>query len=254
MFDAKKVDLQTIQKFTLERGEILSKSDPIISPEPNNMTLAQFTIRARFKTDLNYRAFPLDDHMVHIIISNPYLSADMVTLETDSENFTVTKDVCIPNYKLERITARAGHIQSTINIGHTTQTNVTPRALFSLACNRIDIRHFLNIFLPLLLIFFFTLFAFSFDSHEHETTIPTLAAAGVPALLAYRFVIEATTPDVSYFILSDYLFFLFLFLVFMIFIIIVEALHASERIKKMIIALLYACMLLSSFALFYWAL
>jgi len=252
-FDEKKISLDDIAKFSIEKGEIIEQSKPVIS-KVGTRTLAQFIIRARFKTDLNYRAYPLDDHNIFIVFSNQTISADTALFEISPENFTCAPDVNVPNCHIEKLMAEAGYTESALTLTDRQQVMRHPRAVFSISCNRIDIRHFLNIFLPLLLIFFFTLFAFSFDFAEHGATVPSIAAAGVPGLLAYRFVIETLSPDVSYFMLSDYLFFLFLFVVFMIFLFIAGALHTSQASKKLIIIGLYACMLLSCSLLFYWIL
>lgn len=252
-YDDQLINLTDLEKFTIEKGEIIEQSKPVIT-KIGSRSLAQFVIRARFKTNLNYRAYPLDDHSIFIIFSNQSVSADAILFDVSPENFTYAADVNIPNCHIEKAVARAGYTESAFILSERQQIMRHPRAIFCLECNRIDIRHFLNIFLPLLLIFFFTLFAFSFDFKEHGTTVPSIAAAGVPGLLAYRFVIESLSPDVSYFMLSDYLFFLFLFLVFLIFLFVAGALHVPTRTKKLIIISLYGCMLASCAALFYWLL
>jgi hypothetical protein len=250
-FDPKKIDPADIEKFTIEKGEIIERSTPIMSQSGNHM-LAQFTIRARFKTNLNYRAYPLDDHIIYIIFGNHFITAKRAIFESAPDNFTVASDVSLPNGSIEKLRSESGYTESTIKLSSGTKTIQHPRTIFAIETNRIDIRHFLNIFMPLLLIFFFTLFAFSFDFKEHTTTITTIAAAGVPALLAYRFVIETLSPDVNYFMLSDYLFFLFLLLVSLIFLFIAGALHCSQRAKKYIIVSLYAIMLGGCALLFRW--
>jgi len=247
-FDEKQIPLDSIKKFVIERGEIINQSEPVIR-KIGNLTCAQFFIRAHFETDLNYQGYPLDDHRIAIIITNRTVSAETTVFKASNDTFTHSKDAHIQNCTLENNFVQYGYTQTDLALSKQTSIK-TPRVIFSLDCNRIDIRHFLNVFLPLLLIFFLTLFAFSFDFEEHGTTVPTIAASGVPALLAYRFVIESVSPDVDYFMLSDHLFFLFLFLVFMIFIFIASALHSSQKVKKAIIIGLYACMLISCAMLF----
>lgn len=250
-FDPKKIALQDIEKFTLEKGEIVERS-AAVTTQVDDKTLAQFTIRARFKTALNYRAYPLDDHVIYIIFGNQIITTEQAIFESSPENFTVASDVTIPNGAIEKLSVESGYTESALKLSSGTKLITHPRTIFAIECNRIDIRHFLNIFMPLLLIFFFTLFAFSFDFQEHGTTVPSIAAAGIPALLAYRFVIETLSPDVNYFMLSDYLFFLFLFLVSLIFLFIAGALHSSRRTKQYVIVGLYIIMLLGCAALFTW--
>ena len=62
------------------------------------------------------------------------------------------------------------------------------------------------------------MFLFSLDPKKYREAIMTISAATVPAILAYRFVIETISPKVSYFMLSDHIFSLFLFLSFLVFV------------------------------------
>lgn len=252
-FDPKQVSIEDIEKFDLDHGQILERSKPIISQQ-GKKTLARYLIRASFQTGLSYKAFPLDNHTIYIAITNRFVTAEKLSFVPVDISSIAKSNLLSSTCTLDKLMAEAGYVTNSIPLTDTVLHNNSPQIIFGIQCNRIDLRHFLNIFLPLLLIFFFTLFAFSLDFNEHGQMVPTMAAAGVPALLAYRFVIEAVSPDVDYFMLSDYLFFLFLFLVFAIFIAIVAAVHASERVKQLTIIGLYGCMLLSCGALFYWML
>lgn len=249
-FDANKVSLDTIKKFNFDQGEVTECSEPLLTTH-NNLTVAEFAVRVTFKTNLDYRAYPLDDHILYLTLGNQAISADNAVFIMDNKNFTSSSDAHIPSCVINNHCINAGYITSSMYLDNEKITLKTPRIIFSIACNRIDTRHFSNVFLPLLLIFFLSLFALSFDFNEHTTTIPSIAAAGVPALIAYRFVIEAMSPDVSYFMFSDYLFFLFLFLVFMIFFSVAAFLHSSARAKKYIIISLYIIMIIGSFITFY---
>lgn len=249
-FDPRTVTLEDIEKFDIDHGQIIERSKPIVS-QHGKKTVARYIIRASFKTDLNYKAFPLDNHTIYIAITNRFVNAEKIAFVPAGVNELAKGNLLSSSCLLDKLSADGGYVTSTIALTDETLENKSPLVIFGMQCHRIDLRHFLNIFLPLLLIFFFTLFAFSLDFDEHGQMVPTMAAAGVPALLAYRFVIESLSPDVDYFMLSDYLFFLFLFLVFAIFIAIVAAVHASERTKQLTIIGLYACMLASCGALFY---
>lgn len=247
--DLDKIPLEQLSKFTFENGEIIEKSDPRVLKD-GGKSIVQYAIKVRCKMQLNYSGYPLDDHTLYLAVHNSYIDATKVRFVVDGDNFRCGPDVRIVNYLLEGHNAVAGYAESRVYLDNHEFTYHYPRVLFELACNRVDVRHFLNILLPLLLIFFTSLFAFSFDFDEHGSTVPSIAIAGVTGLLAYRFVIEAISPDVDYFMLSDYLFFLFLFLVFMIFFFIASALHVSVRMKKIIIVSLYACMLFGCAFLF----
>ena len=72
--------------------------------------------------------------------------------------------------------------------------------------SRFGTRQLISILLPLLLIFYITVFCFSI---EPQTSIG-LSTGSMTAIIAYRFVIENLSPASGYFMLSDYLFFLIL--------------------------------------------
>ena len=241
-FDETEVSRTDISKFIVDGGEILERLEPAIS-QHNHKTVARYFIRARCKNNLNFTAYPLDDHMLNIVISNPFIDASRIAFVMKPTNFTCSPDIHIPNVRIHHTEAHAGYTYY--------QATAHPRMICNIACDRIDIRHFVNLFLPLMLIFFMSLFAFSMDHREQYASVISLAAAGTPALLAYRFVIEAASPDVDYFMLSDYLFFLFLTLSFAIFFAALVAATSSVRIKNMIIMSLYGITVLACSALFY---
>lgn len=249
-FNEQEVSLADIEKFTIEKGEILERSAPSISHH-NDMTLAQFYVCARFKTTPNYRSYPLDDHSLFIIITNQLIRAEHAIFETQQNNFTKAPDVTIPNFNIEKLSFETGYTETSFPINGREETVRHPRAIFTVECNRIDIRHFLIIFLPLVLIFFFTLFAFSVDEKTNGIKSSSLAISGIPALISWRFVIESLSPNANYFMLSDYLFFLFLVLVFIVFIFTTDVPITSLRTKQGCIILLYLLMLGSCYWLFH---
>ena len=68
-YNPKQISLDKIKKFHLLHGEIKSISQPDVR-KVGEEDIAQFEITASFKNDLNYAAFPLDDHYISIGIFN----------------------------------------------------------------------------------------------------------------------------------------------------------------------------------------
>lgn len=252
-FDPVLVTVKELETFDINHGEILERSKPIISVHGNE-TVAVFFIRAHFKTNLDYKAFPLDSHTIYIAITNRYLDAHKIIFEPVIARSMSQKDLLTRACSYDDMITESGYVLSEMPLKNETVKNSYPQFIYGIKCRYIGLRCFINIFLPLLLIFFFSLFAFSLDFKEHGQMVPTIASAGIPALLAYRFVIEALSPRTAYNMLSDYLFFLFLFLMFAIFIIIAASVHTSERTKQITIISLYACMLIGCTILFNWIL
>lgn len=242
VYDPKKVTRDVIGQFACEEASI-EKGVPVYIKQ-GDREIAYYPVVVRPKMNFDFRSYPLDDHQLWLTIRNDALPSDVYHFKTDLNHFTVEDRAQIHNCTTEKTSVQAGFVEQTLVAGDATVTITSSRAVFLLNCNPIDMRHFLNIFLPIYLIFFLTLFSFSFAYSEHTTDVPGIAAAGVPALFAYRFVIEAVSPDVSYFMISDYLFFLYLLLSLLVFLAVSWALNFSIRTKKYIIVSLYAIMLI----------
>ena len=76
-FDPSCVSLDTINKFSFKKGEVLSGSEPSLRVDGKNLR-ASYKIKVRFSSLLNYSLFPFDDHIVRIILENKYLSTNDV--------------------------------------------------------------------------------------------------------------------------------------------------------------------------------
>ena len=92
-----------------------------------------------------------------------------------------------------------------------------PKILFAIDFQRAGIQDILLIFIPLCLMLFMCLFGLGFDPPGDSAKILTLSLSGITGLISYRFVLQNLTPQVGYFILSDFFFLLFLSLSFVSF-------------------------------------
>lgn len=251
VYDPTKVSREHIGAFALEQGTILYKGEPVYL-EKGDREVAYFPIRAEFSVQLQYEKFPLDDHRLHIILKNDALPVDTYYLRAEGKNFTLAPHAQVHNCAIGGAQVQTGTAEHVIRTCSFVEEFKTNQALFLFDCERIDMRHFLNILLPLYMIFFIALFGFSFTYSVHLTDVPGIVATTIPALFAYRFVIETMSPDVNYFMLSDYLFFLFLALTFFVFLAVAWGLNKSLQVKKMIIVGSYAMMLIGCSVIMYW--
>ena len=247
-YDPKNISRKDIDQFTFDQAT-LERSEPIILKE-NGLEVAHYTFRATLKMQFNYENYPLDDHRLYLMIKNDALTTQQAQFVMVPGNLTVSQQAQgRSSHVFEHPRASVGYSSYHVNVTGEDQLFSYNRALCTFDCNRVDMRHFLNIFLPLFLIFFLTLFSFSFVYNQHLTDVPSIAAASIPALFAYRFVIESLSPNVSYFMVSDYLFFLYLLLSLLTFLSVSRALNEPVRIKKLIIIGLYALMLVGCAAI-----
>lgn len=208
-FDPALISLNTVSKFSLERGDILSISEPYTQMLDNKF-FARYSLRARFKADLAYQLFPFDDHRLDIILVNRTIQPSEMIFRSYVSFFVISPSLHVTGWEISDTAVRTGMTQSVLDKYESQKLVSYPRAIFSINLRRSGVRNLLLILLPLFMIYFITLFSFAFDPKTHSGTIFGLASAGVSTLLGYRFVIEGMSPKVGYFVFSDRLFILFL--------------------------------------------
>ena len=208
-FDPALISLNTISKFSFDKAEIISISEPYTQLVSNRF-FARYTLRVRFKSDLNYKLFPFDDHRLDIILINRSIDPSEMLFQSYSSYFEISPSAQFSGWYLYDLLVNTGYYESVLDHSGIQKTVAQPRIIFSLCLRRYGTRNILLILLPLFIIYFISLFSFAFDPEKNPGTIFSLASAGVTGLLSYRFVIEGMSPKVGYFVLSDKVFILFL--------------------------------------------
>jgi len=257
IFDPTKISLEKISKFSFANGTIeepkrenLYEMATTEIVEGNNI-LAQYNVRASFELPIDFRLFPIDDHTTYFILVNEYVSPRQMVFYSSRYNFMVYPSIEAFGWKQADRDMETGFQRYAINEYDERNTKYAPRALFSIDYRRIGLRHVISIFLPLLLIFFTSLFAFSFDLEGPNAGQSFgFAAGGITAMITYYFVIQNMSPPVSYFMISDYLYYLFLSLNFLVFMIIMFRAGTSIRQKRLILMSLHAIVILYAGYLF----
>ena len=244
-FDQKQISLENIEKFSFTKGEILKRSDPIISKTQDNKTIALYYLRVQFATIPNYKRFPLDDHFLFLNVINNALYPTQAVFDVDSTDYQLSKNIHTPGWKIVEHTVQGGYSEALVSPG---TTAMQPKAVYSIGLSKQDYRQLLLIILPLLVIFYFGIFAFSI---QDIVLAITLILSSVAGLIAYSFVIQTLSPQVGYLMLSDYMFLLFLGTIFVIFFI--TALNATpehilskkavERIKGITLICIYIALI-----------
>lgn len=237
------VTLETLNQFNFEQGTILSRGNPKTVILNKNL-LIQFPVKIEIKNNLNYSHFPIDDHRVYFILNNTLMSPSNIIFYSSQREFVVKPTVHTFGWEILDTMVTVGYDQSVIDQYDEHKTFRYLRAIFAIDFARYGMRYILSILLPMLFVFYLVLFCFSIS----DRTRITLAAGGITAILAYRFVIETLSPSVGYFMLSDYLFFLFLGVSFAIFFSVsIEGFYIRIPLlyKKIIIILLHTTIVVS---------
>ncbi len=245
-----KVTREQIDNFSFDEATV--EKSQINYTTQGKFEIASYDVQVHCRMDFDFREYPLDDHRLFFSLKNNALSLDKYHFRLNDKPFILGARASMNNCTAENIHAVAGFVKYDVLLPDGMHEVSSSRVVFSVDCNPIDMRHFLNIFLPLYLIFVLTLFAFSFGHNEHVTDVPGIAAIVVPALFAYRFIIESLSPNVSYFMISDHLFFLYLILSFLSFLSVSWGLNHSVAVKKNIIVGLYVLMLIGCAIIIYY--
>lgn len=199
------LSLSTLEKFVFKSGDIVSKSSPD-AQIVNNKLLVRYNIRVKCNSALNYAAFPLDNHTLNLVVANYFISPSTALFASSVREFIIKAQTHSFGWERVNHSVITGIEKTEIDSYNDDKTGYYPIAIFSIDYARYGIRYTLSIMLPLLLIFYLTLFSLSWGKGGGLN----MTIGGITATLGYRFVIENLSPKVGYFMLSDYIFFLFL--------------------------------------------
>ena len=215
-FDPALASLDIIDGFSFEQGKIIEKSAPSVHLIEDRL-FVRYIIRVEFKTDLDYRLFPLDDHRVNIALINRVISPNEMVFNSGAQNFSISPAAHLGGWFAADTNVRAGYSTALLQSDDMKTYLDYPKVVFAISAQRNGLQGILLIFLPLFLISFITLFTLSFDPETDSRSMLSLATSGLASLIGYRFIIQGISPDVGYFMLSDQIFILFLTFVFAIF-------------------------------------
>lgn len=212
-YDPKKVTFEEIDNFAFIRGDIVKKSEPFIKKEEGGTIFVQYYLKVQFSTALDYHRFPLDDHSLYLSLMHNIPASRMI-YDVVLDDFALEDSLDITGWSVVQLKAKTG-----CDIDHLgkSYTLARPKAIFSIDLAKYDERNLFMILLPLLFIFYLSMFALSINDFMHGITI---LVSTISALIAYSFVMQTMSPSVGYFMVSDYFFLSFLFLIFIVFLII----------------------------------
>ncbi len=198
-YDPKKVPLEKIKKFHFLHGEIKSISEPDLRTAGDE-EVAQFEIVISFKDDLNYAAFPVDDHYVSIGVFN-YALPDGTIIRSGFEDFDLGASLNISGWHIADRQLRIGYVDRVFGKKDLHRTEEI-RAFFILKCKRTDPVALITILLSLMIVLLVAMIPFSIEEYSGD-----LISGAIGGIVAFRFVLAAMAPaSVGYFMISDYLF------------------------------------------------
>ena len=198
-YNPKQIPLEKIKKFHLLHGVIKSISEPDIRTVGDE-EVAQFEVVVSFKNNLNYAAFPVDDHYVSIGIFN-YALPDGTIIRSELTDFDLGEALSISGWRIMDRQLRIGYVDRVFGKKDLHRTEEV-RAFFILKCKRTDPISLITILLSLMIILLVSMIPFSIEEYSGD-----LISGAIGGIVAFRFVLAAMSPaSVGYFMISDYLF------------------------------------------------
>lgn len=218
MFNPSLIDLDTVGRFSFDKGEVFSQSKPE-TKFIGSQLFAQYKIRLRFSSDLDFHAFPIDDHRLYLLLKNEAKSPEEMVFDVSETGIGLSEKIYLSEWTIIDSGVEAGYQQEHLHKHIKATTTSFPCAVFFIDFCRKGIRKALIIILPIILIFFvgFSSMIFFYESDLHF--LIAVNTGSITGLIAYRFVIESISPDVGYFTLTDYIFTLYLTFSFISFLI-----------------------------------
>lgn len=209
LFDPELVSLDTIKKFSLEKGTISYQSEPELKLI-DNLLFAEINIRFKTSSGLIHTAFPLDSHRIFINLINTSTSPQELIFQSDETQFIISPEVYVPEWRPVRHSVATGYMQANLDTDDPTRMVRHPKILFSIDFNRTGLRHVFIILLPLFLICAMAMMALGAQEVLGGDKALDIALAAAASIIAYRFVIESMSPHASSFMVVDYIFTFFL--------------------------------------------
>ncbi len=244
LFDPSIVSLDTVGKFSFEKGKIVSVSAPSTRLHQDKL-LARYDIRVSFKSSPTFAAFPFDSHTIYITLDNNYVSPGEIVLDSSYSDLSLSPELSFAGWNIFASRVYSGYSVARLDKVKREYDVPHPRVIYAFDFVHSGVRQAILIIFPLLLIFYMAMFTLALDLKNYKTSIASLSAGAITGILAYRFVIDRIAPQVGYFMKSDYLFFLFLLAVCVAFFINVGVPQIREGYAKLIIVILHAVVILA---------
>jgi hypothetical protein len=206
IFDPIFLSIETMNQFSFSKGTILKRSAPEITITHNKKAFAKYEVLAEFNTDLDYRYFPLDNHRIFIALTNLAIDESDVIFKSQNSYFKIDDHLHTASGRIINLQTRYGVSRSELIPDYKNALVERPLVVFSFDYNKPGVRSTLLIIIPIILMFFMSLFTLSLDPTVSSREIFATSIGVLTSILTYRFVIESLSPQVDYFTMGDYVY------------------------------------------------
>ena len=222
MFNPAETNLASIEKFAFVNGTIKSKSQPDIEFIDDKL-FVRYEVKVAFRSELDYRYFPYEDHTLAIILTNTYVTPSEIIYSTYDAALNLSPMMLLGNWQVKSRRTDFGFSDASYDATDKRKNSASPEAIFLLHVTSLGVKNILIIFMPLLFTLLLALFSllipYRFGSTGDNALMFTVASAAVASILGYRFVIQNMMPKVGYMTTTDYIFILCLVVATIIFLV-----------------------------------
>ncbi len=221
-FNPAETNLESIDQFSFVNGTIKSKSRPDIEFLDDNL-FVRYEVKVLFRSELDYRYFPYEDHRLAIILTNTYVTPSEMIYTTHDAAFNISEMLLLGNWRISSWSTNYGYSDARFDAADARKHTASPEAIFEIRVTSVGVKNILIIFMPmlftLLLALFSLLIPYKFENTSENSLMFTLASAAVASILGYRFVIQTMMPQVGYTTTTDFVFELCLLVATIIFLV-----------------------------------
>ena len=228
----KGISQEKIDQFFFTKGTI-EKIEHKSVVERDGRMIATYNVKVNFKTPLDYRNFPIDDHRISFRVGNLNFDANEILMRTDVTNFNTHRVIYTHEWRPYNKAAMYGYEEVVLDKNDGSKTINFPKAIFSLELEKVSRVKLFIFFLPLFIIFLFGVFSLTLSLVKNPTLIFNLSIGSVSALIFYRPVIERDAPSTPYFTLCDKFFALLLLTGFTLVIVQMFLMHLMVHNKRL---------------------
>ena len=221
-FNPAETNLASIEQFSFVNGTIKSKSSPDIEFLDDNL-FVRYEVKVLFRSELDYRYFPYEDHRLAIILTNTAVTPSEMIYTTHDAAMNLSPMLLLGNWRITDWKTQYGYSDASFDATDVRKDTASPEAMFLLQVASVGVKNILIIFMPLLFTLLLSLFSllipYRFEAATENALMFTVASAAVASLLGYRFVIQTLMPQVGYMTTTDYVFVLCLMVSTVIFLV-----------------------------------
>jgi hypothetical protein len=215
-FDSTVVDEKKVSKFFLTKGKVEKIMHAEVVTQDNKRRLAKYYSRVSFRSPLDYRNHPLDDHRISIRVANLNFDAEEILFKTADESFDSHKVLYVGQWNPVKKTTLYGYEELSLDSNNSNRSIKFPKAIFSFEFQKSAIEKIFLTYIPLYMIFFLGLFSLTLGLEINKKMIFNLALGSISALIFYRPTLDKNAPNAGYFTFSDKLFTFFIISSFVI--------------------------------------